>query len=283
MSKYWQKQLEAAIFGRVWEMVPSYLDAILEWDAPPNFMQVVSRAPASEKKSPYKGRVERSDNGRHAVMGISGPLYSNPGECAKDFFGVADLEDINHDLEVLGNDPKLETVILNIDSPGGVAGPSAETAELVRELGKEKRVVAYSGPGSMMASAAYKIAAGANEIKASDYADIGSIGTYMALRDSSEKWAKEGNKLHLFRSGKYKAMGMPGKPMTEEEQALCNQEVEALATKFRRFVRENRPGVAESAMEGQTLAGRAAREAGLIDGTRRNLALVVADEIRRAL
>ena len=77
-------------------------------------------------------------------------------------------------------------------------------------------------------------------------------------------------------------MGLPGKPVTGEELELLEGEVSQLSKNFKSFVRENRPGIAETALEGQTLHGTAARNARLIDGTRRNLPLVVADEIRRA-
>lgn len=283
MSAYWQKLLETAVYGQTLEILPAHLSAFVEWDLSPwDLPPLESSARQQAPESPYRGKVDRSPNGRHAVMSINGPLFSRLPQWVKDDYDLRDLNDINADLDTLGHDRDLQTVVLDINSPGGVAGPSSETAEMVRELGKNKRVIAYSGPGSLMASAAYKIAAGAHEIKASPFAEVGSIGTYMALRDDSAAWEKDGQKLHLFRDGKYKALGHPGKPLTEEEAAHLDEGVQAASRRFKAWVRENRKAIAETAMQGQTLSGRPAVEAGLIDGMRRNLNLLVADEIRRA-
>lgn len=269
----------AEISAVPWEMVPSYQASL--------FAALVAGENCFEKAGPrsdprFRNRVQVSENGDIAVMDISGPLYGKVPQWAKEMYGMTDLQDINADIDALSSDSKVRTVIYNLDTPGGMARPSSETAELVREQGKRKRTIAYSGPGSMMCSAGYKIGAACNEIKAADSADMGCIGTYIALPDTSEMYKKFGVKLEMFRDGKYKALGHPGKETTDEERELLKTEVAELSKKFKAFVRENRPGIAESAMEGQTLCGRAAKEAGLIDGSRRNLGLLVADEIRRS-
>lgn len=280
---YFQQRLYTDLNGAPLELMPSFLPtlaALVESDI--FSLASMPQRPASQNQ-PYKMPVEVSPNGRHAVMRIEGPLYSSVPGHYKSLLGLVDLNDVNHDIDAMAADPKLETIVFDIDSPGGMARPSSETAEAIRELGKRKRTVAYSGPGALMASAAYKLGAACKHVLAADSADVGCVGTYLAMKDTSGEWEKAGRKLELFRDGKYKAIGHPGKAMTDDERAHLAGEVEALSKRFKAFVRENRPGIQDYALEGQTLAGRAAREAGLIDGTRRNLALVVADEIRRAL
>ena len=267
-----------------WEMMPLHRQGLVDMLArleAADFMALFElvEPPKSDR---FLGDVAVSESGKQAVVHVEGPLYSNVPAPVKQFFGLADLQDINHDVEELSRDSQVETVIFDIDTPGGLARPSAETAELIRELGKDKRTVAYSGPSSLMASAGYKLGSACHEIKASESADVGCIGTYIAMLDDSEAWAKEGNRLELHREGKYKAMGHPGKAITEDERELLAAETAECSKRFKDFVRGQRPGISESAMEGQTLAGRAAREAGLIDGTRRNLPLLIADEIRRS-
>lgn len=236
---------------------------------------------APRKENPFRGSVEKAPNGRTAVMHIEGPLYRKIHPILKGMLGITDLNDINHDISALADDPNLETVIFDIDSPGGMARPSTETAELIKELGEKKRTVAYSS--GTQASAGYKLAAACDENYASKSADVGCVGTYVAMVDDSEHWAKKGYKLEMIRDGVYKGMGHPGKPITAEERALMEEEVKSLSGAFKDFVRENRPGVSESALQGQTLSGSRAKKAGLIDGIHRDLSSLVAAEIRRPL
>lgn len=267
-----------------WEMLPIHRQGLVDMLARLESADTLAIIELVEppRDDRFRGKVAVAETGKQAVVHVDGPLYSNVPEPVKQFYGLVDLQDINHDVEELSRDSQVETVVFDLDTPGGLARPSAETAELIRELGKDKRTVAYSGPSAMMASAGYKLGAACHEIKASESADVGCIGTYIAMLDNSEAWAKEGNRLELHRDGKYKAMGHPGKAITEDERELLAAETAECSKRFKDFVRAERPGISESAMEGQTLAGRAARDAGLIDGTRRNLPLLIADEIRRS-
>jgi|GEM_PF-2102666 len=267
-----------------WEMLPIHRQGLVDMLARLESADILALFELVEppRDDRFRGNVAVAETGKQAVVHVEGPLYSNVPDPVKNFFGLADLQDINHDVEELARDSQVETVVFDLDTPGGLARPSAETAELIRELGKDKRTVAYSGPSAMMASAGYKLGSACHEIKASESADVGCIGTYIALADDSEQWEKKGVRLELHRDGKYKALGHPGKPITEDERELLAAETAECSKRFKDFVRAERPGISESAMEGQTLAGRAARDAGLIDGTRRNLPLLLADEIRRS-
>ena len=224
--------------------------------------------------------VEISDDGSIAVMTIEGTLGKKLS-MLETFCGGVDLQHIDKDIEELARDDRIQTVIFDIDSPGGMARPSSDTAQRILELSKAKRTIAYTD--GTMASAGYKLASACGKIYASNSADVGCVGTYIALYDQSEALKKRGIELKLFRDGKYKALGYPGKAMTEEESNYLTSEVSGLSAKFKDFVRKQRPGIDESALEGQCLSGKRAQDAGLIDGVYQDLGSLVAAEIKRPL
>jgi ClpP class serine protease len=85
-----------------------------------------------------------------------------------------------------------------------------------------------------MASAAYWIGVTADAIFAEPSAEIGSIGVYSAFLDESRAFEMEGLKTELFKTGKYKGMGMPGLPLTEDQRALIQAEVDRVNKQFAR-------------------------------------------------
>lgn len=265
-----------------WDLHPAHhralLDAAQAFDAS-EFFRLES--PPQAASSRFRTPVELSPDGRRAVVNVSGAIYNKVHPVLKEFFGLSDLQDLNHDIGELTDDSQIETVIYNIDSPGGAARPSAVTADLIASQGAAKRTVAYSD--NLQASAGYKLAAACQENYAAPAAEIGCIGTYSVLVDDSEYWKEKGVNIDVIRDGKYKAMGHPGKPVTDAERDLVADEVSGLSTKFKDFVRSHRPGIAESAMEGQTLTGQAAIDARLIDGIYNDLGALVASEIKRPL
>jgi protease-4 len=133
----------------------------------------------------------------------------------------------------------------------------------------------------MACSAAYYIASQADHIAAAPSAVLGSIGVYMALVDATRAAEMEGYKVELITAGKYKAMGSPFKPLSDEERAMFQAEVDAIYAEFKAAVRDGRRAptergghqtVADSAMQGQAFNGRAALENRLVDSlTNQNL------------
>ena len=83
----------------------------------------------------------------------------------------------------------IKGIVLNIDSGGGSGLGMRLLTETISK--RNKPIVAFVS--DMAASAAYGIASGADIIVAnSDYARVGSIGTYMNIVSYVEKFKKEG-------------------------------------------------------------------------------------------
>lgn len=161
----------------------------------------------------------------------------------------------------------IKAIILRIDSPGGAVAPTQEIYEEVRRIDQKKPI--YASFGSVAASGGYYIGAACRKIWANAGTLTGSIGVIMQMADLSElyKWAKY--KPETIKAGRYKDIGNPGRPMTDEEREFLTQ---LLAGTHKQFmedimaVRKDRlkKDITELA-QGQIFHGREAKELGLVD------------------
>jgi ClpP class serine protease len=74
-----------------------------------------------------------------------------------------------------------------------------------------------------------------------------------------------GLKTELFASGPYKAAGVPGVPLTDQQRAMIQARVDELAAIFKADVRRGRSNVSDDSMQGQTFLGGGGITAGLVD------------------
>lgn len=127
-------------------------------------------------------------------------------------------------------DDLVHAVLLVWDSPGGtVAGTQALAADIAA-AGKQKPVDSYIE--DLCASAAYWGASQSRRISAGPTALVGSIGTYMAVVDWSARAAMEGAKVHIIKAGAFKSAGTAGTPITGEQLAEWQRNVDALNSHF---------------------------------------------------
>jgi protease-4 len=161
----------------------------------------------------------------------------------------------------------IKAIILRIDSPGGAVAPTQEIYEEVRRIDKIKPI--YASFGSVAASGGYYIGAATRKIWASAGTLTGSIGVIMQMADLSELFKFAKFKQETIKAGRYKDIGNPGRPMTDEERAYLT---ELLAGTHKQFmddisaVRKDRltKDIAELA-QGQIFHGTEAKAFGLVD------------------
>jgi signal peptide peptidase SppA len=208
------------------------------------------------------------------VVAIEGPILRKPDLFARIFFGATSSEDIGEALREAGERDDIKAVFLNIDSPGGTVAGTPELAAAVKALNGSKPVYAFSS--GLMCSAAYWIASQARAIYATPSAQVGSIGVVQAVIDNSAALDKAGIKVEVFSVGKYKAMGAPGTPLTDDQRELIQSNLAEIAAEFHDAVLSRGRAIPAEAMEGQTFSGKQAQ--------RHNLAGMVpdrADAMRR--
>jgi signal peptide peptidase SppA len=187
--------------------------------------------------------------------------------------GGCDVDAVEAEIAPLVADPQVSAIVLHIDSPGGVVTGVPELAAKIRAWAEQKDIYAFTD--TMMASAAYWLAAGCTGIFATPTADVGSIGVYMALVDDSEYWTKEGFKLVLIKAGENKADGISGMPVSSEAVTRWQAEVNTIYGMFTSDVRATRPDVPDASMQGNTFMGDSAAAAGLVDEVVSDLATVL--------
>jgi protease IV len=164
-------------------------------------------------------------------------------------------------------DNNIKAIILRIDSPGGAVAPTQEIYEEVKRIDQKKPI--YSSFGSVAASGGYYIGAATRRIYANAGTLTGSIGVIMQMADLSELFKFAKFKQETIKAGRYKDIGNPGRPMTDEERAFLTT---LLAGTHKQFMDDILAGrkdrlkkdITELA-QGQIFHGSEAKELGLVD------------------
>lgn len=198
-----------------------------------------------------------------AVVHMDGVIDKHISQFEMDCYGGYDLRDFDAALSAAANDPEIKNVMLLINSPGGSVTGVPESAARVAALAQTKNVFAFTD--GLCCSAAYFIASQADQIFGTASSTVGSIGVYMALLDATRMLEEKGVKVNFIKDGKYKGMGAPFKPLTDDERAMFQAEVLKIGAMFRETVSAKRPDVSTETMQGQSFFGDSALEVGLVD------------------
>ena len=161
---------------------------------------------------------------------------------------------------------EIKAVVLRIDSPGGVVGPSQEIHDEVRKLAQKKKVVVSMG--SMAASGGYYIAAPATVIYANPGTITASIGVLIKFSNIEGLLDKIGIKSSTIKTGVFKDAGSPNRALTAEEQAMFQAVIDSTHEQFVRAVAEGRKLPLEQVRalaDGRILSGEQAKAVKLVD------------------
>jgi signal peptide peptidase SppA len=196
--------------------------------------------------------------GTTAVVPINGPIirYAN---FFSEISGATSVETIAKDFNTALNDPNVESILLNIDSPGGSTNGINELSAMMRAARGKKRIVAYSG--AMVASAAYWIASAADEIIIDKTAMAGSIGVIAAVSAGKES----DTITFISNQSPLKHVDPKTKKGAAEIQGLINE----MGSIFVQTMADNRGVSVEKVLadfgKGGVQLGAAAVESGLVD------------------
>jgi len=151
---------------------------------------------------------------------------------------ILDSQETVKQLRDLQKDDKVKAVVLRIDSPGGVVGPSQEIYDAVKKLNIKKKVIVSMG--SLAASGGYYIAAPATEIFANPGTITGSIGVLMKFSNIEGLIDKIGMKVFTLKAGKFKDVGSPVRTMTNKEKEMLQSVIDSTHAQFVKAVAEGR-------------------------------------------
>lgn len=179
----------------------------------------------------------------------------------------ADADAIVRQLSEYRDNSSVVAVVLRINSPGGVVGPTQEifsAVERVRAAGKP--VVASLG--AVAASGGYYVAVGANRIFASPGTLTGSIGVVMQLANVEGLLKKVGVDYVVIKSGAFKDIGSFARAMKPEERQVLQALLDDVYGQFVTAVAEHR-GLDRKAVlafaDGRIYSGQQARALKMVD------------------
>jgi protease-4 len=189
-----------------------------------------------------------------AIVRVEGVIYKS--------------KEIIEQLKKHKSNPTVKAIVLRVDSPGGGVGPSQEIYELVREIAIKKEKKILVSMGSVAASGGYYIACPADKIVANPGTITGSIGVIMEFPNVQELFKKIGLDTVVVKSGKYKDLGSPVRPMSKEERRLLQGMIEDVYQQFVNAVAAGRNLPAEQVRQvadGRIFSGKQAKKLGLVD------------------
>lgn len=186
-------------------------------------------------------------------------------ETSRDYrsWGVTGYANLADYIQQANDDYTVTSIVLDIDSGGGyVAGLDGITETIYQSAKPIETFV--SGDAY---SAAYWLAASTIKITATKQSGLASIGVYV-IHSEESKWLEErGEKLSIFRSGKWKAAFNWFMPLTADEKTRLQQGVDESASIFFNHVAAQRNVDAKTVKgwEGDVFTAVKAKELGLID------------------
>lgn len=197
-----------------------------------------------------------------AVITIDGVIDKRISSFEMECYGGVDLSDVDAALAQAANDPRVDTVVLDINSPGGSVIGVPDTAKRIADLRATKEVHAYINV--MACSAGYYLASQADVIAASPSAIVGSIGVYCAILDASEYYAEMGMKMQFIKAGEFKTMGTEWMPLTPDETKILQDGVNTDYAQFKASCTALRP-IEDSTMQGQWFTAEEGQTLKLVD------------------
>ncbi|MGB0453905.1 MAG: signal peptide peptidase SppA [Bacteriovoracaceae bacterium] len=200
--------------------------------------------------------------------------------------GVVELNEVIYDskkiielLKKAEEDDSLKAIILRINSPGGAVGPTQEIYEEIRRIDgpfnlkdksdDRKGKPIYASFGSVAASGGYYLGAATRRIYTNAGTITGSIGVIMQFMDLHKLFEFAMVNPTTIKAGRYKDIGQPNRPMTDEERSLLNTTVADVHEQFIEDILKLRKdkikGDIRELAQGQIYSGKQALDHGLVD------------------
>lgn len=202
------------------------------------------------------------------IIAVEGSLYDATFGWIGKMFGLTGYGDIAQALMTAVRHPDVNSIMLVIKSGGGQVAGCQELANFIAEVDKVKPVCTYTT--SYMASAALWLGVSARSVYSSETSVVGSIGVLSVVASRSRQLQADGVDAKVVRSGKYKALGHPVDPISEEAIANAQAQADYLASIFLKHVAKCRKDNLQAAErkygQGQEFIGAQAMDAGLVDG-----------------
>ncbi|GED34390.1 signal peptide peptidase SppA [Brevibacillus centrosporus] len=177
---------------------------------------------------------------------------------------------LSEQLRRVEEDENVKALVLRIDSPGGEVVSTDELHTRILHLKQLRHIPVVVSMGSTAASGGYYLATTGDSIFANPNTLTGSLGVIFNLFNYSDAAKKLGVHQFAIKSGRFKDIGSPSRPLTDPERQIFQTLVNESYNKFV-FVdvivkgrNLSRQRVLEIA-DGRVYSGEQAKRLGLID------------------
>ncbi len=181
---------------------------------------------------------------------------------------ILDAQGTIDELTTYAEDPTVRAIVMRIDSPGGGVAPSQEIYNAVKRVRREKNKTVVASMGTVAASGGYYIAVASDRILANPGTLTGSIGVIMQMTNFQEILEKVGVKNVVIKSGKFKDIGSPFRPMRDEDRAILQSVMDDVHRQFIEAVADGRSldsSEVELLADGRIFTGKQAKSILLVD------------------
>jgi len=180
---------------------------------------------------------------------------------------ILEVDDLVRDLKSYRENPSVRAVVVRVNSPGGVVGPTQEVHQALLKLREAGKPVVAS-LSSIAASGGYYIAVAADRVYANPGTLTGSIGVIMQFPNVDGLMKKVGVDYVVIKAGQFKDIGNFARPMRPEERQVLQgllddvhgQFIDAVAT-GRKLKREDVVRFAD----GRIFSGVQAKSMSMVD------------------
>ncbi|CAI2537711.1 Probable protease sohB [Serratia ficaria] len=231
---------------------------------------VLSPPQMTELAASYgSGRVTISDNGydiqdRIAIVPISGTLVSKSGSL-RPFSGMTGYNGIVARVASAINDPDVDGILLDMDTPGGMVAGVFDAADMIARLRTQKPI--WSLANDMTCSAGQLLASACSRRLVTQTAKTGSIGVLMAHSNYAGNLEQAGVDITLIFSGAHKVDGNPWGALPKDVRETLQGKMDAIRQAFAEKVSSytNMPVQAVLDTEAAVYTGQEAIDVGLSD------------------
>jgi protease-4 len=180
---------------------------------------------------------------------------------------IVDSDGLVRELREHAENPSVRAVVVRVNSPGGVVGPTQEIFSAITRVRKQKKPVVAS-LGAVAASGGYYLATAADRIYANPGTLTGSIGVVMQLANLEGLLKKVGVDYVVVKAGQYKDIGNLSRAMSAEERQVLQALLDDVYAQFVAAVAEGR-GLDRNAVlrlaDGRIYSGHQAHALKMVD------------------
>lgn len=172
------KRIFAQLFSQPWLITEEWMETVIEIAKREGDIEAV----ASKVSERLDGTETAYYRNNVAIIPVSGPIFPKANLFTQ-ISGATSVEVLATDLTKAIEDDEIESIILNVDSPGGHITGINEMANMIRSYGLIKPIHGYCG--GTAASGGYWLLSACSSVTIDKTTRLGSIGVVVAMRPKS--------------------------------------------------------------------------------------------------